>query len=145
MKSRVNVFNRSKYEIDTRYYRFFLYNAVILSKIDGEVNLLFSDDDYMTELNREFRGKDKSTDVLTFPSGGVRDGGDIIISNEWVVNRYREENIRKTIIKLIVHSILHLKGIHHTYSRKSLKLNYIKMKKLYKKIVFYIKQKKLKG
>lgn len=142
---KANVFNETDYNINLNYYKYFLSNALKVAGIKGEVNLLFSDDKYIRELNKKFRNKDKATDVLTFPAGDIEDGGDIIISYEWVKNRYEEKNIKKTIIKLIIHSILHLRGVHHDYSEKSLKENYKKMKELYLKVISYIKDNKIKN
>lgn len=139
---KANVFNETDYNINLNYYKYFLSNALKVAGIKGEVNLLFSDDKYIRELNKKFRNKNKATDVLTFPAGDIEDGGDIIISYEWVKNRYEEKNIKKTIIKLIIHSILHLRGVHHDYSEKSLKENYKKMKELYLKVISYIKNKR---
>ena len=144
---KANVFNQTDYYIDLKYYKYFLSNALKVSGINGEVNLLFSNDNYIRELNKKFRNKDKATDVLTFPAGDKFDregGGDIIISYEWVKNRYEEKKIKKTIIKLIIHSVLHLSGVHHNYSEKSLKENYKKMKELYLKIILHIKNKRNK-
>lgn len=144
---KANVFNQTNYDINLKYYKYFLYSALKVSKINGEVNLLFSDNEYIRELNKKFRNKDKVTDVLTFPAGDKFDkeeGGDIVISYEWVKNEYAEKNIKKIILKLIVHSILHLKGVHHDYSEKSLKENYKKMKELYLKVISYIKNVKTK-
>ncbi len=47
------------------------------ARLKGEVNILLTGDRKMRELNRRFRRKDKTTDVLSFPS---LDGGDIAIS-----------------------------------------------------------------
>ena len=141
---KANIFNETDYNINLNYYKYFLSNALKVAKIKGEVNLLFSDDKYIRELNKKFRNKNKATDVLTFPAGDIEDGGDIIISYEWVKNRYEEKNIKKTVIKLIIHSILHLRGVHHDYSEKSLKENYKKMKELYLKVISYIKNNKIK-
>lgn len=142
---KANVFNETDYNINLNYYKYFLSNALKVAGIKGEVNLLFSDDKCIKELNKKFRNKNKATDVLTFPAGDIEDGGDIIISYEWVKNRYEEKNIKKTIIKLIIHSILHLRGVHHDYSEKSLKENYKKMKELYLKVISYIKNNKIKN
>ena len=139
---RANVFNQTNYDINLKYYKYFLSNALKVSGIKGEVNLLFSDDKFIRKLNKKFRNKDKATDVLTFPTGDIEEGGDIVISYEWVKNRYEEKKIKKTVVKLIIHSILHLRGVHHNYSEKSLKENYNKMKELYLKVISYIKTNK---
>ena len=142
---KVNVFNETDYDIDVKYYRYFLYCSLKTAEINGEVNLLFCDDEYIKKLNNDFRNKDKATDVLTFPMGEENEGGDIVISYEWVKNRYSKEKIKKTILKLIIHSVLHLKGIHHNYSKKSLMENNQKMKELYSKVIKYIKGRRNKN
>ena len=85
---KANVFNETDYNINLNYYKYFLSNTLKVAGIKGEVNLLFSDDKYIRELNKKFRNKNKATDVLTFPAGDIEDGGDIIISFDWVKNRY---------------------------------------------------------
>ncbi|ADG71756.1 rRNA maturation RNase YbeY [Brachyspira murdochii] len=141
---KVNVFNETDYDINIKYYKYFLYNSLIVSEVKGDVNLLFCDDEYIKKLNNDFRNKNKATDVLTFPMGDDDEGGDIVISYEWVKNRYSEDKIKKTVLKLIIHSILHLKGIHHNYSKKSLMENNEKMKELYYKAVKNIKDNRKK-
>lgn len=138
---KANVFNQTNYDINLKYYKRFLSNALKVAGIKSEVNLLFSDDKYIRDLNKKFRNKDKATDVLTFPAGDIEEGGDIVISYQWVKNRYEEKKIKKIILKLIIHSILHLCGVHHDYSEKSLKENYKKMEELYLKVISHIKNK----
>lgn len=139
---KANVFNDTNYDIDLNYYKRFLRYVLKASNIKGEINLLFSNDKYIRELNKKFRNKDKATDVLSFPSGEMFGEGDTVISYEWVKNRYEEKNIKKAVVKLIIHSVLHLQGIHHDYSEESLKENYKKMKELYIKTKKYIKKRK---
>ena len=137
---KANVFNETNYDINLKYYRYFLYFASKTANINGEVNLVFCDDEYIKKLNNDFRNKDKATDVLTFPMGDINEGGDIVISYEWVKSRYREERTKKVVLKLIIHSILHLIGIHHDYTNESLKENNEKMKKLYDEVIKTIKE-----
>ena len=59
---KANVFNQTDYDIDLKYYKYFLSNALKVAGINGEVNLLFSNDNYIRELNKKFRNKDKATD-----------------------------------------------------------------------------------
>ena len=142
----INIFNETNYDINLRYYKYFLYCSSKIAKIDVYINLVFSDNKYIKCLNNDFRNKNKETDVLTFPMGDINEGGDIVISYEWVVNRYKEDKIRITVLKLIIHSILHLKGIHHNYTKESLMKNNDRMKKLYYKVIKYIKSnRKLKN
>lgn len=139
---KVNVFNETEYDINLKYYKYFLFCSAKVSNINGEVNLIFSNDDYIKKLNSYYRNKNNATDVLTFPMGDIDEGGDIIISYEWVKNRYKEEKVNKIILKLIIHSVLHLRGIHHNYTKKSLMENNEKMKILYYEVIEYIKNHK---
>jgi len=86
--------------------------------ISGEVNVLITSDEEMRRLNREFRGKDKPTDVLSFPAaqnGRVKLAGDIAISRE--IARHNAKMLRhslETELKvLLLHGLLHLAGHDH--------------------------------
>jgi len=88
---------------------------------DGEVSVLIVEDEEMAELNRQYRGKEGTTDVLSFP---LHDGdfddeyiclGDIII-NINATKRQAEEyghSISRELAFLTVHSALHLLGYTH--------------------------------
>ena len=58
----INVFNNTDYDINLNIYRYFLSHAVKAANIDGEVNLVFSNDDYIRGLNKQFRNKDKANE-----------------------------------------------------------------------------------
>lgn len=91
--------------------------------IDGAVTLLFTSDDEMQALNKQWRGKDKATNVLSFPALGgmpVPTGetpplGDIALGFQTVVREAAEQG--KTVAQhtshLIVHGMLHLLGYDH--------------------------------
>ncbi len=79
----------------------------------------FVSDKKMRELNRQFRGKDKTTDVLSFPLEADEFDeirlGDIVISAEQAVKQAEENDLTlETEIKqLILHGVLHLVGYDH--------------------------------
>ena len=96
---------------------------------DADVSVTLCDNSYIRKLNKKYRGKDKSTDVLSFPiyedgdfdigeciSGAVL--GDIVISLE----RAREQAVEigsyflKEVAFLAIHSTLHLLGYDHERS-----------------------------
>ena len=85
----------------------------------GEVSVLFCADARMRTLNRRYRGKDKTTDVLAFPAGPgpVSEGflGDIVISVPYAAReaRRREDTRSREIDRLLVHGFLHLLGYDH--------------------------------
>ncbi|MBQ3081772.1 MAG: rRNA maturation RNase YbeY [Clostridia bacterium] len=88
--------------------------------IEGEVSLTLCDNEYIRELNSEFRGIDAPTDVLSFPTldfdmGGYTIIGDIIISLERATAQAEEygHSLLRELCFLSVHSALHLLGYDH--------------------------------
>ena len=91
---------------------------------DAEVSCLLCGDDFIHELNRSYRGKDKPTDVLSFSmnegealSGDRRLLGDIVISLD-TAERQAAELGRSTveeITSLAAHGLLHLLGYDHMH------------------------------
>lgn len=86
------------------------------------VNLIFIDDSRMYDLNKMFRGKDKTTDVLSFAmeDDEVPLLGEIYISIPEARRNAAEYGITPTqeILKLFCHGLLHLLGIHHPNQQK---------------------------
>lgn len=83
----------------------------------GDVELVFVNDDEMREINREQRGIDKVTDVLSFPyeqvSGGLM--GSVVISTD-TASRVASElghSIECEIALLFLHGVLHILGYDH--------------------------------
>jgi probable rRNA maturation factor len=88
---------------------------------ESEVSLLFTDDARMRELNAQWRGMDKPTNVLSFPAVEYRGGplppmlGDIVLAAETVAREAELENrpLAHHICHLMVHGLLHLLGHDH--------------------------------
>src|SRR4051812_26413142 len=82
------------------------------ARLLGDVNVLLTGDRKRRELNRRFRRKDKTTDVLSFPS---LDGGDIAISIPLAKQNAKSlgHGIGDELKILILHGTLHLKGHDH--------------------------------
>lgn len=85
---------------------------------EAEVSVLFCDDPAIRALNKQFRGKDAATDVLSFEQdgpGSVRVLGDIVISLETVENRFPGDGAaqRAEVRMLFCHGMLHLVGYDH--------------------------------
>lgn len=87
----------------------------------GEVSVLLTDDAHIRALNAKWRGKDKATNVLSFPAnaGAVPDGpvlfGDIVLARETVLAEAETEGkaIDHHVAHLLVHGFLHLLGYDH--------------------------------
>ena len=92
---------------------------------DVEVSVTFCDNEYIHKLNKEYRGMDKPTDVLSFPllerdELKINDGqavalGDIVISFERAKEQAKEigNSFEKEVAFLTIHSTLHLLGYDH--------------------------------
>ncbi|MDD0846410.1 rRNA maturation RNase YbeY [Campylobacter sp. 50012-21] len=83
----------------------------------GDVELVFVNDDEMRKINREHRGIDKATDVLSFPYEQVPGGlmGSVVISTD-TASRVASElghSIECEIALLFLHGILHILGYDH--------------------------------
>jgi probable rRNA maturation factor len=90
-----------------------------LGREDAELSILVVTDGRIRGLNRRWRGKDRATDVLSFPiseppgSGSLL--GDVVLSLDTATRRARAEK-RSTAAELdryLVHGILHLLGYDH--------------------------------
>lgn len=91
----------------------------------AEVSLMFTDDETIHEMNREYRGIDRPTDVLSFALeegeeeifGGPEENllGDIIISVETAVRQAEEygHSVEREMSFLALHGMLHLLGYDH--------------------------------
>ncbi len=87
--------------------------------LTGEFSVLLTGDKRLRALNLQFRGKDKSTDVLSFPAlpeaanGGQ--GGDLAISLETALAQAAAygHTLQMEVKILILHGLLHLAGYDH--------------------------------
>jgi probable rRNA maturation factor len=93
-----------------------------LGQEQAEAAILLSSDARVRELNRVYRGADKPTNVLSFPSlapslapGTARFLGDIIIAGETVAREAEQEGrpLAHHLQHLVVHGLLHLLGYDH--------------------------------
>jgi probable rRNA maturation factor len=84
------------------------------ARLKGDVTILLSGDKKLAALNHDFRGKDKPTNVLSFPGHGGY-AGDIAIA--YGVTAAEAKAASKTFIDhathLVVHGVLHLAGYDH--------------------------------
>jgi probable rRNA maturation factor len=100
-----------------RVRRILLAAARVAGGRDQDVSVFFCGDRRMAGLNRRWRRKNGSTDVLAFPAGesGARFLGDIVISVPYATRqaRRRSDPRSREIDRLLVHGYLHLLGYDH--------------------------------
>jgi probable rRNA maturation factor len=85
----------------------------------GPVAIAFAGDADVRPLNAQFRGKDKPTNVLSFPA--VAGGGDIILALETVTAEAESQGkaVGDHTAHLVAHGILHLMGYDHLTGRQA--------------------------
>ena len=84
--------------------------------VGGELAVVFGGDAAIRRLNARYRGKDRATDVLSFPGPGGEDGlGDVIISVPAAERNARRlgRSLRSELEVLSLHGLLHVLGYDH--------------------------------
>ena len=103
----------------TRTLARFLAEAQAAVRLRGQVTVLLTSDAAMRDLNRRFRGKNKPTDVLSFPAENLvqnqNEKGDVAISVETALRQSVEQGhtLGIEIKVLMLHGVLHLAGYDH--------------------------------
>ncbi len=96
----------------------FVARARRAAGLKGLVNVLLTSSAEMKSLNRRFRGKDKPTDVLSFPAepgaqkqfaGEIAISVEIATKNAWALRHSPAEEVKI----LVLHGVLHLRGYDH--------------------------------
>jgi len=79
----------------------------------GAIDVALGDDEFVRALNRDFRGRDKPTNVLSFPSGAG--AGDIALAFETCASEAKRQrkSLARHVGHLVVHGALHLRGYDH--------------------------------
>ena len=107
----------------------------------GEVNIIFVDNSLIKKLNRQFLGKNKTTDVIAFPYDRktIRSDddpfGDVYISLPEAKSNAKafNEPYQKELLRLVVHGMLHILG-YTDYRKKEKKMMWKKQEKLVDKL-----------
>jgi probable rRNA maturation factor len=95
----------------------------------AELSILLTDDEEQHELNREWRGKDASTNVLSFPQiepfepvVGIL--GDITLARETLIREAEEQGVtfEAHFTHLVVHGFLHILGYDHLTDEEALQM-----------------------
>ncbi|MDD5051182.1 MAG: rRNA maturation RNase YbeY [Sulfuricurvum sp.] len=98
-------------------YDFLLLEQIAEGLSEQEIELILTHNDEIAEINREFRGIDKPTDVLSFPNDPFPGAplGSIVISVDKVESVALElgHTADNEIALLFIHGMLHLLGFDH--------------------------------
>ena len=108
--------------VDPMLRRAVVAAASAVSTIDGELAIVLTDDAAIRALNRDWRGQDEPTNVLSFPAKAPRATrsarrmlGDIVIAYETAAREAEAEDkpLVHHVAHLAVHGFLHLVGYDH--------------------------------
>ena len=120
----VNLITRDEYPLSENlignFDQFFISILSSESNEDSNINLSFISSEEMQELNKQFRGIDKDTNVLSFENQDISREhtkvlGDIAICYPYVVNEatVSEKDLDSHISHMFIHGILHILGYDH--------------------------------
>lgn len=120
----VEVVNRQrKHRVNSKQWREFAEGALpAIGREKCDVTIVFVSNGAIKKLNRQFRGKDYATDVLSFPAHHERfekelktSLGEVVISMDRAAAQAREHDltIKNEVEQLILHGLLHLCGYDH--------------------------------
>ena len=115
-------------------------NIKFLKNKNITFTILLTNSSYMKKLNKKFRKRNKSTDILSFPSyelkklKSVKEKyiyiGDLAVSYEIINLRSKNLFFKEEFDKAWVHGLLHLLGYDHIKNK-----DYVKMNKIEKRIL----------
>ena len=123
--------------VDDEFIQFIFDIVVSLTKLDpdSEAGLVVTSDERMQQLNKQYRGKDSSTNVLSFgyaettPEEFMDPGdenyiGDIYMSRAKILEEAKAAGIsdRERFVRLFVHGALHLAGMNHEIESEAISM-----------------------
>jgi len=108
----IDIDNKTAYAVNEK-----LLNNILLELTQKEVELIVTSNEHIQTINKEYRGVDKSTDVLSFPyeTMPMVPLGSIVISIDYVKSKAAEfgHSEDDEFALLFIHGMLHLLGYDH--------------------------------
>ena len=126
----IDVANLTRGDLDEGFVRKAIEKTLQYLEIKGTISLgvAFVGRERMRKLNKDFRGKDQATDVLSFARGGkfvvpANEGeyaGEIIVCVSVVKNQAKSAGVsfQRELAHILIHGTLHLFGYEHEKSQK---------------------------
>ena len=108
--------HQRRLKLDTEAWSTFADQALdAIGKSKSSATIAFVSDKRILALNRQFRGVDKTTDVLSFPAEEKLNLGDVAVSVDTAAVQAKENGLTLDgeIAQLILHGLLHLCGYDH--------------------------------
>jgi probable rRNA maturation factor len=136
----IEVVNRQRgRKLELNRWRKFSEEALqVIGASERNATVVFVSDDAIRKLNRQFRGKNSATDVLSFPSvaedfeaESKTNLGDVVISVQRATAQARENGLSfsNEVEQLVLHGLLHLCGYDHETDRGEMNRLEVKLRK----------------
>lgn len=123
-----DIFNEINYKKDYKYLNDVINHTFeVLNIKNANMSVILIDDDKMCELNKTYRGVDRTTDVLSFAlednqdiDTPIRELGEVYVSIPKMIEQANEYNHseERELSFLVCHGLLHLLGYDHTKSKE---------------------------
>lgn len=128
LSANIDFLNKTRVKVDEKLFSETITHTLSYLKKEGQyvLSVTIVNSKEMQKLNREYKGKDAPTDVLTFPYSSEKqedepfvDLGSVILCHDICKKEAekRNENILKTYALLLIHGILHIFGYDHHRSK----------------------------
>ena len=128
MKNEYDIIDEFGFKEDYSYLNEVIEHTLEVENVTNAVfSIIFIDDEQMHEMNKTYRGIDRTTDVLSFALEDnqtieipIRELGDIFISIPKMKEQAKEygHSEKRELSFLVVHGLLHLLGYDHTISEE---------------------------
>jgi probable rRNA maturation factor len=101
-------------------------------KAQGEIAVVLADDRTLKRLNRDYRGKDRPTNVLSFSLIGGGTLGDVVLARQTLLAEAADQGKRSAdhLAHLVVHGVLHLLGYDHRRPAEARRMEALEVKVL---------------
>ncbi|MBP5344167.1 MAG: rRNA maturation RNase YbeY [Alphaproteobacteria bacterium] len=98
---------------------------------DAEISVVLANDDFVHALNKQYRGQDKPTNVLSFENEGIQ-AGDIVVAYGVLKREAKEmgKPFLTHLAHLLVHGTLHLQGYDHITDKQAQKMEKLEIQLL---------------
>ncbi|MHA1539693.1 MAG: rRNA maturation RNase YbeY [Alphaproteobacteria bacterium] len=112
------------------------FRMVVPGHADTEIALVLANNVFIHDLNLRYRGKDKPTNVLSFPTEEMQDDdgvmtlGDIVFGYETLIEECatQKKEFKDHFAHLLVHGVLHLLGFDHIEESDAVEMESLEIK-----------------
>lgn len=122
MDESVSIINKTKIKLPSLPF-FDLKNEILGKNYD--LSIAFVEKNKSHELNKKYREKDKPTNILSFPLS--KNTGELVICPAVVKKEAKnfDKNFKEFLGFLVIHGMLHLKGLEHGKKMENLEQKYL--------------------